>query len=246
MQFYNTTNTENSLVHEAWDLVDADVTTYPLAKVTRRFNFALEKLVGVAINSDGVYEYDDTNYTDLPVGTGTLVEGQQSYSFASEYLKVKRVKVKDTNLGWALLKQIDQADLQQQGLTIEEYFGLDSSGNPYKGMPTHYDILGDSIRLYPAPTSTSVTLSAGLKIEFVRTADLFTTSDTTQEPGIPSIFHYLLPTWAALKYAQSYKKDRVNDLRYEWETGVKDFIKHFSRRNPDRRDVMTMKKILYI
>jgi len=207
---------------------------------------ALEKLVGIAINSDGVYEYDDTNYTTLPVGTGTLVEGQEVYSFSSEYLKVKRVKVKDTDNQWRLLKQIDQSDLQKQGITIEEYFGLDSSGNPEKGFPTHYDILGDTIRLYPAPTSTDVTLTAGLKVDFVRTADLFTVADTTQEPGLPSIFHYLLPTWASLKYAQSYKKDRVNDLRIEWETGVRDFIKHFSKRNPDRRDVMMHKKILYI
>ncbi len=246
MQVYNTGSTENSLIHEAWDLVDADITSYPLARVFRRFNFALEKLVGIAINTDGVFEYDDTNYTNLPVGTGTLVEGQESYSFSSEYLKIKRVKVKDTDLQWRLLTQIDQSDLQAQGLTIEEYFGLDSSGNAKKGFPTYYDILGDTIRLYPAPTSTSVTLAAGLKIDFVRTADLFTVADTTQEPGLPSMFHYLLPTWAALKYAQSYKKDRVNDLRIEWETGVKDFIKHFPKRNPDRRDIMTPKRILYI
>ena len=246
MKFYDTVDQEDSLVHEAWDLVDANITSYPLAKVTRRFNFALEKLVGIAINSDGVFEYDDTNYTNLPVGTGTLVEGQESYSFAAEYLKVKRVKVKDTDLQWRLLKQIDQSDLQQQGLTIEEYFGLDSSGNPEKGFPTHYDILGDTIRLYPAPTSTSVTLSAGLKIDFVRTADLFTVSDTTQEPGIPSIFHYLLPTFAALKYALSYKKDRVAELRLEWELGVKEFEKHFARRNPDRRNIMTMAPIHFI
>src|SRR3990167_8472048 len=165
MQVYNTSSTENSLIHEAWDFLDADITSYPLAKVFRRFNMALEKLVGIAINTDGVFEYDDTNYTSLPVGTGTLVEGQESYSFASEYLKIKRVKVKDTDLQWRLLKQIDQSDLQASGMTIEEYFGLDSSGNPEKAFPTHYDILGDTIRLYPAPTSTSVTLTAGLKID---------------------------------------------------------------------------------
>ena len=245
MQVYNTSSTENSLVHEAWDLVDADITSYPLAKVIRRFNMALEKLVGVAIDSDGAFEYDDTNHTTNPSGTGTLVEAQESYSFSSEYLKIKRIKVKDTSSKWRLLKQIDPNDLRHQGLSIEEYFGLDSSGNPIKGLPTHYDILGDTIRLYPTPTSTSVTLASGLKVDFVRTADLFTVSDTTQEPGLPSIFHYLLPTWAALKYAQSYKKDRVNDLRIEWGTGVKDFVDHFSRRNPDKVDIMTPEQVIY-
>src|SRR3990167_9899864 len=193
MQVYNTSSTENSLIHEAWDLVDADITSYPLAKVFRRFNMALEKLVCIAINTDGVFEYDDTNYTNLPVGTGTLVEGQESYSFSSEYLKVKRIKIADRNGNWQPVKQIDQSDLDFSGVTIEEYFSP-------TGLPTHYDILGDSIRLYPAPTSASVTLaggtSGGIKIEFVRTAVLFTAVSTTAtdstEPGLPSTSHLVL------------------------------------------------------
>lgn len=238
MQFYNTTNTENSLVHEAWDLVDADITSYPLAKVTRRFNFALEKLVGLIINADGTMEFDDTNFSDLPVATFNLTDGQESYSFASNYLKIKRMKVKDTNGNWTQLKQLDQQDFDNKGIAIEEYF-------PTSGMPEYYDILSSSFRLYPAPSSSNVTLTAGLKVDFKRTVDLFTVSDTTQEPGIPSPYHYLLPTWAALKYAQSYKKDRVNDLRIEWENGVRELLKHFALRNPDRRPVMTMKPTNY-
>ncbi len=243
MQVYNTTNTENSLVHEAWDLCDADITSYPLAKVIRRFNFALEKLVAEIINADGVWEYDDTNHTTRPIGRGNLEEGRSSYSFSSEYLKVNMVEIlNDDGLTYRKLKQLDRRDLG--GLTIEEYFGTNSSGtypnNIAKGMPKYYDIEGDSILLYPAPTSTQVTLTNGIRASFSRTADLFTTSDTTQEPGLPSSFHELLSIYAALRYCALYKKDRVPLLKKDWDDGVKAIVKFFARRNPDRKDVITM------
>ena len=239
IQFYNTTDTENSLVHEAWSLVDADITSYPLAQVTRRFNIALEKLVGIIINIDGVNEYHDPNITTLPVGPGTLVEGQESYTFADTYLKVKRLKVKDVNGNWQPLQQIDQSDFDYSGIAIEESFST-------TGLPTHYDILENNIRLYPAPTATAVTLAAGLKIEFVQTADLFTVSDTTQQPGLPSPYHFLLPTWAALQYAKTYKKDRVASLLKDWLDGVEEMEVFYSKRNPDRRSIMTKKSEVYI
>src|SRR3990167_10472232 len=158
MQFYNTVSTEDSLVHECWDLCDADINSYPLAKVTRRFNLALEELVAEILNTDGTWQYDDTNHTDLPIGTGTLVEAQESYSFSSEYLQVQAIKVKDVNGNWNIVENIDQFN-DISGIAIEEYFSA-------TGLPLYYDILGDTIRLYPAPTSTAVTLASGLKIHF--------------------------------------------------------------------------------
>ena len=235
MQFYNTTDTENSLVHEAWDLVDANITSYPLAKVTRRFNFALERIVGLLINADGTQEWDDTNFSDLPVATFNLTDAQESYSFASMYLKVKRMKVKDINGNWILLKQLDQNELKSNGISIEELFSS-------SGTPEYYDLLSSSFRLYPAPSSSYVTLTAGLKVDFKRTCDLFTVSDTTQEPGIPSPYHFLLPTWAALEYAKSYKKDRVPELVKTWDEGIKELLKHFALRNEDARPQLTMVK----
>lgn len=249
MIFYNKT-TLQGISQEIDRLCDSNDTSYPRLAKTLRTNNALEELVGKIINTDGVWEWDDTNQTDLPVGTGTLVEGQESYSFASEYLKVKKIKVKDAAGKWQPLEQIDQSDLDFTETTIEQYFGTDSSGNPVKGMPTHYDILGDTIRLYPSPTSTSVTLAAGIKVEFVRTAVLFTPVDTTAtdstEPGLPSPYHVLLAYKAALPYCGTYKKDRVPWLNSQILKLEDDLVKFFSRRNPDRRDVMTMSVDTYL
>lgn len=241
MDFYNVTNTEDSLVHETWDLCDADITSYPLAKVTRRVNHALENLVGKVIAADGTWQYDDTNYTDSPRGTGTLVEGQEAYSFASEYLEVEQIDILDTGGVYRRIRPFDPDDLSD-GMSPEEYFGSTTTTTK-KGFPEYYDIQGDIIRLYPAPTYTAVTLTAGLRILFKRTADLFTVSDTTQEPGLPSPYHVLLAYYAAIPYCMAYKKDRVPWLEKKWDEGIKDLIKFFGHRELDRRKIMSNKAI---
>ena len=89
-------------------------------------------------------------------------------------------------------------------------------------------------------------MTAGLRIWFQRTADLFTTTDTTQQPGIPSPFHILLCYYAAIPYAMAYKKDRVAWLEKKWDEGVKDMMKHFGKREKDKRQIMTMAPINHI
>jgi len=235
--------TNQDLTSEIDLLCDSDSTSYALEDKVRRINYALEELVGKIINADGVWQWDDTNHTTQPEGKGTLVEGQERYSFASEYLDVREVSVLDTNDQWRRLKQLDPEDLN--GMTPTEYFGgTETTANT--GMPQYYDIVGDTVRLYPAPTSSSVTLASGLLIQFHRTVDLFTTSDTTQEPGIPSPYHVLLAYMASIPYCMSYKKDRVALYQRKVEEMTDNLIKHYSNRNKDRRKIMTPKRINYI
>ena len=251
MEFYNATS-KRAICQTIDRQCDSSDTSYPRLDKTAEVNDGLEELVGkiIAEMGNSFWEWDDTNQTDLPVGTGLLIEGQESYSFAAEYLAIKRIKVKDNNGKWHPLRQIDQQDFDEKGYAIEQWFGTDSSGNPNKGLPEFYDILGDTLRLYPAPTSTSVTLTAGLKVDFIRTAVLFTAVSTTAadatEPGLPSPYHKLLAYYASIPYCMKYKKDRVAWLEKKWDEGVEDLLKHLSKRNPDKRTIMKMKKINYI
>jgi len=240
MNFYNVTDQYKSLVHELWSLCDADITSYPLAEAARRVNASLEELVGVIINNDGTWEWDDTNHTDLPRGTGTLVEGQQSYSFASEYLQITMIEIKDVNGNWVKLKPLDKDELGM--LSSDEYFGL-TSGNPKTGFTEFYDQLGDSLLLYPAPTSTYITLASGLRIWFKRTIDLFTAADTTQEPGLPSTHHVMLAFMAAIPYCMKYHKDRVPLYEKKVDEMKVTLLKHFAHREKSKRKIMTPKRI---
>lgn len=225
-------------------LCDSNSTSYPLADKVRRINYSLEELISEIINADGTWQYDDTNYTDLPVGTGSLVEGQESYSFAAEYLQIEAIEIlSQDGLRFSRIKALDLNDLH--GIGPDDFFGTDESGNPNKGFPEFYDIHGDTFRLYPAPTSDNVTLTSGLKVWFKRTADLFTTSDTTQEPGLPSTHHVLLAYMAAIPYCQTYKPNRVPLFEKKVDAMKKTLLKHYSLRERDRRKIIRPKSISF-
>lgn len=220
---------------EIRDLCDADSTSLTNATLLRRVNSALEELVADVINADGTWQYDDTNYTDHPRGTGTLVEGQEDYAFTSEYLQIEAVDVKNLDGKFQRLLPVDHHDLD--GIAPDEHWGTDSSGNPLKGMPEYFDQNGDTIRLYPAPTSTAVTLASGLRVWFKRTADIFTSAQVTtgtKTPGLPSTHHVLLAYMAAIPYCMSYKKDRVAWLEKKVMDMKKTLIEHYSHREKAR------------
>jgi len=228
------------------DFCDSNATSYPIASKVRNGNTGYEKLIGKILEADGDWQWDDTNFTDLPRGTGTLVEGQETYSFASEYLNILMVEVLvDSSPDvFRKLKPLDSLDLGE--LSPEEYFGQESNGDPKKGMPEYYDKVGDTIILYPAPAATSVTLASGLRVWFQRTADLFTTTDTSQEPGIPSPYHHLIAVWASIPFNMKYHPERVPWLEKKWDEGIVNMLKFFGKREKDKRHIMTNKSINYI
>lgn len=239
MQFTGETNNQD-LTSEVDSLCDSDSTSYPLKTKTRRINSAYEELVAMIINADATWQFDDTNHTDAPRGKGNLVEGQEYYTFASDYLQIEAIDVLDTNGQYQSVASIDPHDLD--GQSLDQYFGVDSSGNPQTGFPTHYDIKGDSIRLYPAPTAGDVTLTEGIRVSFKRTVDLFKTTDTTQEPGLPSTHHVMLAYMAAIPYCMSYKKDRVALYEKKVDEMKLTLIDHYSYREKNRRGIITTKR----
>lgn len=223
MQFNSGTN---SIVDEIDSLCDSDSNSYPIADKTRRVNYSLEILVGDILAADGTWDWDDTNYTDLPRGTFDLQHGIGSYTFTSDYLEIKSIKVKDDGGDWNRVSPIDESFLPGDNQTVEEYFESD-------GLPRYYDKLGDTITLYPAPDSDDVTLSEGGKIEFSRTADLFTTSDTTKEPGLPKPYHVVLAYMAAIPYCMKYKPERVAAYQQFVNEQRNNLLDFFGIRNKD-------------
>lgn len=226
------------------DLCDSDDTSYPVAKKVLNINISYEELIGKIIDADGTLQYDDTNYTDHPRGKGTLVEGQEDYSFSSEYLQIEAIEILNLNNVYVRIDPLDHQELN--GLSPQEYFGVDSSGNPNKGFPRYFDQQGDTLRLFPAPTSTSVTLTNGLRVWHKRKPDLFTTSDTTQEPGLPSPYHALLAYMAAIPYNEKYHQERVARQQLKINSMTEDLLNHFAHREKSRRKIMSMKSINYI
>src|SRR3990167_1623841 len=82
---------------EARLLCDADTTSYEAADLLRRVNQAYETVIGWILGADGLWQFDDSNFTDLPIGTGTLVSGQLTYTFASDFLDIEEVDILDVD-----------------------------------------------------------------------------------------------------------------------------------------------------
>ena len=242
MKFNDTGNTHDSMVHQINFLCTSDNTAFPLADKAMNLNIAVESLVGKIIQIDGAWEFDDPNQTDYPRGTATLVEGQELYSFSSEYLIIKKLEIKDNNGLWREIKPLDE---NQLGMSTEEYFGQDASGNPTKNIPDFYAKVGRHIRLFPAPSSSNVTLASGLRVTFQRTIDLITASDTTQQPALQSPFHGLLCYMVSIPYCEIYQPSRV--ARYERKIieGTKDCLDFYAHRGEDERYIITRRKISF-
>ena len=230
-----------NIQQEARDLCDADTTSYPAAMLLRRNNKDYETVVGWLINADGIWEFDDSNYTSLPIGVYTLENNQRSYTFAADFLQLLEVSVFDLN---SIYRKIDQFDPYVETLSVEELYGTTT------GFPQVFDMVSDdTIKFYPNISSTYVTLASGLQVKFKRTADLFTSAQVTtgtKEPGFASPWHYILSYMAAIPFCVVYKKDRVLAYMAEVEKMKKELIKHYSHRNKDHRNIMTNREISYI
>ena len=233
------------LNQEVRDLCDADTTSLTNATLLRRVNNALEELVGLIINKDGTWQYDDTNFTDLPIGIGSLTSGQSSYSFTSEYLNILEIDILTTG---GVYKRIKPFDAEELGMSYDEWINS-STGTPPDGFPEYYDKVGDTIRLDRSPTASYATLTNGIKVFFKRTADLFTSAQVTtgtKEAGIASPYHQLIAYMVAIPYCMSYKKDRVAFFQGRVNELKADMLKFYSKREKDKRFIMTPKKSLYI
>jgi hypothetical protein len=103
-------------------------------------------------------------------------------------------------------------------------------------MPLYYDKEGMSVKLYPQPAASAVTLTQGLKAFFQRTSSPFVTadlSDTTKSPGFRSTYHHILPYMIALPYVTTYKKDRVVSFTNKINEFKQDIKDHYGRRTKD-------------
>lgn len=224
---------------EARDLCDADTNSYPSATMLRRINYAYEQVVGWLINADGTAQFDDTNYTNFPVGTYTMIADQPKYSFNDKFLQLISVKVKDANGNFNIIKPIDQSEFDNS-IPLEEAYKT-------SGLPIYYDKLSDdTIKLLPAASSADTTLASGLKLYFKRTADLFTSAQVmtgTKEPGFASPYHLILSYMAALPYCVNYKPQRVAIYEKKIMDLKKELTNHYTSRQKDLRKVATMQSI---
>lgn len=198
---------------------------------TRHCNSAMDHISSIVLSNDNTWEFDDTNSTDFPIGYTDMADGLSDYSLPNAYLKMLGVSIKDKTGLWVKLRQISPEDMN--GQDRDEFMKIPSQ-------PIYYDIIGSSIVLYPAPALQNVTLTQGLKVYSQRAMQYFTSTDTTKEPGFPSIYHRLVVLWTAYYYCQENSIQKTKPLLEEIQMMELDLKKYYSLRNKTRKPRVTM------
>lgn len=220
----STTTAKPSLIEDIDFLVGTDSTSYPLADKLRNINLNFYDVVTDIIRYNSNWEWDDTNKTDYPIGTTTLVASQRDYTLPSNFLKLLRVEVLDSAGNYQKVQEFDE---QQIGVGLTEFMKSD-------GLPLYYREVGNSIELYPAASATSTTLAAGLKVYYTRTQTEFTNADAAVSPGFSANFHRILSLGAAYDFASTKLTNNpglVNSLRGRLDKMREDVKEYYSSRN---------------
>jgi hypothetical protein len=217
---------EDVLYHCGLPVATGSYNAYSLADITRNINNAYQEVATLIWRSDGSWQYDDSNATDSPIAYITLGQASASYIIPTTALRIEGIEVKDSSSNWVKLTQLDYQELN--GLSPEEYFSV-------AGTPREYDLVGNEIRLFPPPTSASVTLASGMMVRLSRNVTLFTTASTTAEPGFASPFHKILSYAAAIDFVQDKAtQDRLVAMKTRMEAGLVSFYGHRNKEKGAR------------
>lgn len=232
---YSNDATKEGIVQECDFWATSDATSYPIAQKTRNANNALNKVISLILGADGRWQYDDTNRTDLPIGTTDLVANQQDYGISTDMLLITRVEIKDSNGKWQLLTPMDQNDLNNPSFNQNSskvpggYYSGGLSLTDFletPGIPLYYDNIANSLFLYPKPNYNS---TGGLKVYYQRVPSYFTTSDTTKKPGFAPHLNRYISLSMAYDYAFAKGLDKQASLKQEmfsFEQAIKDFYEY--------------------
>lgn len=227
---FSQTTTKLGLIQDCETLLgmtDADISgdTTLLKVFTRLINAWYRRVNSWIWEATGTWEYDDSNWTDLPIATTTIVDEQQDYELGSTAQKIDRVEVLDSNGNYQLVTPIDKSQIKSSAMS--EY-------KETPGMPVYYDLVGRSLMLYPKPSTDNVTAAAGLKVYFTRDIDEFVSTDTDSAPGFVSNFHRLLSLGASYDYCVSYEMGtKANFLKGQINELVKELKRFYGQRHRD-------------
>lgn len=247
---FSDSSTKQGMIERVTFLTGMDTTAYATAERTREINRWYQRVVSLIFKSHGAWDFDDTDKTDFPTLTTTMVNGQEDYDLpkslttnattlqggvtAGGILKILRVEAKDANGVWVKLNQFDQADV---GVALDEWQKTD-------GVPRFYDLRGNTVFLKPAPATGSVTMSAGLKIYIAREPYVFVAGDTTREPGFAELFHDILPLGAAHSwFVKTANFDKANSLRNEIKSLEDGLVEFYGQRNKDKTLKMNIRRV---
>ena len=228
MQIRNDTIQSESLYHDCLfkcGLSSTDTLAYPVIDFIRNANNSYRKVNSWIWRNTGEWEFDDSNYENLPIATRDLVDNQSDYALPTDVEKIDRCEIKLISGDWMKLSIFDKG---QTDISLSEFSGT-------KGVPEYYDLVGNSLILYPSPDLTKVTEDEGIQLYFSRDIDAFLETDTTKEPGFVSNFHELISIDAAIDWCNLHDQSKINILSSSRESIKEELENFYGRRSRESR-----------
>lgn len=209
-------------------------TDYSLVDRTRNVNIAYDEVVAELYKADPNYKWDDTTNSDYPLATTDLVANKDNYILLDAALVIHRVRVKDRNGKFVTLTPKVRSELS------------DSELNATGGVPDKYFKIDNGVFPLPVP---DYGYADGFEIEFQRTGNHFSTSDTSATPGFNSQFHQALSVKAALRYAlangMEEKVSMLEKMLHNEDNGegiMDKLLEHYQLRSLDEKPKLKLKR----
>lgn len=213
------------------ELTNTSVNDYPDASLIRDLNAELSHIQINILRDRGALEFDDSNYSDLPIATFAIVAGQSEYKITEDedtnkLLTIHKVAYQQGDK-WVDVPRVQASEGSQHFLT-----------NTGTGKPTRYYEVGQSIVFDVTPD-----FSGTGKIWFDRELDVLLTSDTSKEPGVPRAYHMLAAYRTALNYAIDKQLANENSILRRIQLEEDRLAQYEANRRVDEQTVMSVAAI---
>lgn len=218
-------------------LTNTDATSYTYANMTINLNKAYDDVFSAILRAQTDWQIDDSNNTDLPFATTSLVASQQDYSLPTTLMTVKRIEITYDGTIWHKAQPLDIGSSQNATDTT-------SLTNDFSTEYPKYDLVGRSIMLYPIPSADSTN---GLKIWYDRAFTLFSyTSEAsndiltgTKTPGFDRQYHDLLALSASFDWLMSKDVQRAGNVKVRMDEMYQSLAEFYSSRQQESNIVLT-------
>lgn len=192
-----------------------------LKQFTGYINAAYDKMWMAHMSVDKNWRADDPNYTDIPDAPITMVSGQADYTLP--------VAVTSANVSTFL--RLKGVYFIANGVrTYLTPMGPTDTLTTTAGEPTKYQLNGKSI-IFQCPLNSATLTKYGsvFHVEFQRVPDAFTSSDTTQQPGILGTYHELIAVEASSMYLKPIDMNLSISLHNDFLTELENFKRDVTR-----------------
>lgn len=188
-----------------------------------------DQLHSIILDSQDEWDFDDSSNTDLPIATTDLLANTDTYAIPDTLYRLNKVEL---NYGSGFVKALP-LDLNETNLSEDEVLERANVSAP------RYRIFGQTIQLYPAPTSSVLD---GIKLYYDRAITHLTADDVstgTKKPGLDQLWHDYIALGASVDGAIKFNLNNLNSLETKLQDMEQRIRRYYGKKTTDRKVVIT-------